>query len=128
MKERILVDLLLVADLDLNRLTCMAQLIYGSVIVHRHRKGTLYRGNYSLAGGGQQPHFDAAPPGSYAAQHPNPFQDPHSAPPSYIAQPAHPAPYPHSAETAYKPQGAANDYYGGGAPNAYEMHGNPVRY
>jgi hypothetical protein len=112
----------------------MAQLIYGSVIVHRHRKGTLYRGNYALAEGGHAQNttypsnFEPAPPGSYVAQHPNPFQDPHSAPPSYISQTAHPAPYPHSAETVYKPQGAANDYYGGGVPNAYEMHGTPVRY
>lgn len=105
----------------------MALLIYGSVILHRHRKGTLYRGNYSGVNAQNTTysnHFEPAPAGSYAAsQHSNPFQDPHHA--TYGAQGTT---YPHSAETAYRPQGAAGDYYGGGTQNTYEMHGSAVRY
>jgi hypothetical protein len=106
----------------------MALLIYGSVILHRHRKGTLYRGNYSgvHAQNTYSAAFEPAPAGSYGASS-NPFADPHHS--SYASQQTgHTAAYPHSAETAYKPQGAANDYYGGGPPNTYEMHGNVARY
>ena len=107
----------------------MALLIYGSVILHRHRNGTLHRGNYSGVNTQNNTHssaFEPAPAGSYAASS-NPFADPHH--PSYASQQTgQTAPYPHSAETAYKPQGAANEYYGGGPQNTYEMHGNTVRY
>lgn len=87
----------------------MGQLIYGAVILHRHRKGTLARGKYSPAGNG---HFEEAPmAGGYAPYNPGA---------------AMPAGYSVPQNTAYKPQGAAGGYYGG--QPGYEMHGTAQRY
>ncbi|KAK3701068.1 hypothetical protein LTR37_015630 [Vermiconidia calcicola] len=103
-------------------LTCLGQLIYGAVIVHRKRKGTLYRGNYSLAEGGHglnTANHDrsgsyTAHPTSVSVPPPNPFRD--SSPNTSTTQ----APY-----TAYNPAGAAGNYYG--APQAYEMQGSNAK-
>ena len=95
-------------------LACIAQLIYGAVIVHRHRKGTLSRGNYSPAEAGHsQVHpytvgYDQPPTQSYTAYNPQ-----GGVTPAYAAVPTQ------------KHGAAANDYYG--APGAYEMQGN-TRY
>ena len=84
-------------------LSCISMLIYGAIILHRQRKGTLSRGNYSPAtaetGYGQQGFAyggTQAPAGDYTV---------HNQP---------------------KPVGYSGDYYGNNA--SYEMQGNNGRY
>ena len=110
-------------------LTCMAQLIYGSVILHRHRKGTLYRGNYALAEGGQAAYtgYNAPPLGAYNAPYDsgaqNPFRDP--------SRDASPAPYAAPQTTAYQPYQPTQEVGTTGAAypgqGVYEMQSHPNR-
>lgn len=101
----------------------MGQLIYGATIVHRKRKGTLYRGNYSLAqGGGQSTAYGGVPPqfGSYAGPPADPFRNP--------SQNSFGAPHPRAAQPSYANSGAAGDYYHPqSGQQAYEMHGSGYR-
>lgn len=78
--------------------------------MHRHRKGTLYRGNYAPADGAyySQNQSQFAETVGMSAPQPNPFHDP--------------------SQTSYghgKPMGASSEYY---APHnvgqSYEMHGH----
>ncbi|KAK5173582.1 uncharacterized protein LTR77_002263 [Saxophila tyrrhenica] len=113
-------------------LTCMGQLIYGATIVHRHRKGTLYRGNYSLAqGGGQTAYTGAAPApapyapqtGTYAVPHPDPFRNPSQT--SFGG----PSPYQSTAQQPGVPPFPQGDYYHPqSGQQSYEMHGTSQRY
>ena len=95
-------------------LTCICQLIYGARIMHRHRKGTLYRGNYAPAGAGGTNSYNHSPFAEnvgIATPQPDPFRDPSHTSYGYTSQ----AP----------PAGASSDYY---APNhvqqSYEMQSN----
>lgn len=92
----------------------MGLLAYGATIVHRKRKGTLYRGDYAAASTGAAPGYEASrysqTTGYTGASNANPFRDPSPAPP-YNPQATHPA---------YRPSGDAREYYGGGG--SYEMH------
>ncbi|KAK3699512.1 hypothetical protein LTR37_016381 [Vermiconidia calcicola] len=105
-------------------LTCLGQLIYGAVIVHRKRKGTLYRGNYSLAEGGHGGNTardDRS--GSYTAH-------PTNAPayPTYSSKDSYSSPNTSTTQApyrAYMPAEAPGSY---GAPQAYEMQGSNSKY
>ena len=102
--------------------TSIGQLVYGSVIVHRMRKGTLTRGAYrgvEGAGGHLNPGYESPPRGSYAGWNPhgapaNPFRDPSPGPsvPSTAtgqeSQATHPAFRPASTG------GEASSYYDAG--------------
>ena len=93
-------------------LACILQLAYSAIFVHRKRKGTLQRGNYTAAHSAPNDYnaYRPSQQGRYDAG-PSPFRDPSPAPP-----------YNPGAKQSHS--GAAGDYYN----NSYEMQQGAVRH
>ncbi|KAK4546177.1 hypothetical protein LTR36_002314 [Oleoguttula mirabilis] len=115
--------------------TSVGQLAYGSVILHRKRKGKLpRRGRYAGVDSGHlTAGYESPPRGSYAAYNPpnapaNPFRDPSPARgPSPVPSAA--AQEPTALHPAFRPSGEATEYYNPSsvAQPSYEMQGKPYR-
>ncbi|EMC91422.1 hypothetical protein BAUCODRAFT_328240 [Baudoinia panamericana UAMH 10762] len=125
-------------------LTTLAAVIYGSIVVHRNRKGTQGRGYYAGVEAGTStgyiaPSYEDQTQGRYepyahqgtapTAQGlaPNPFRDQSREPspaPSASRLSYTTAPPPSAAHPAYRKSGEAETYYNGeAAQQSYEMQG-----